>query len=123
MLSADMVKRRLIFDCMADPLRVSLLAGLTGVSPEGAEMEEEASAERLGAIAHLFPQLSVIAEWMAEAATALNLANVEADVIPPLFAEHMERLLFTAIQGSLVAAFSVLNDLGAINIPPEDGNG
>lgn len=115
-ITPDMVKRRLIYDCMADPTKVSALAGLVGVSEEGDEAEEEASLARLGAIAAIFPQLSVIAEWMAETATLLNLATVPQEQIPVEFMEHMNTMFFTVIQGSLVAAMSVLNDLGHISI-------
>jgi len=120
MVNADMVKRRLIFDCMADPMRVSALAGLIGVSEEGREKEEEASLERLGAIAALFPALSTMAEWMAETATVLNIENVERENIPPEFMEQLQTMFFTVIQGSLVAAVSVLNDLGMISVEVDD---
>lgn len=120
-VTADMVRRRLIYDCMADPLKVTGLTGLVGVSEEGEEVEQEASLQRLGAIAPLFPALSSIAEWMAEASTLLNLQNVEdKTIIPPEFMEHLNAMFFTVIQGSLVAAVSVLNDLGMISVEVED---
>lgn len=119
-VSADMVKRRLIFDCMADPQKVSALAGLVGVSDEGAEKEEEASQQRLGAIVPIFPALVTISEWMSETATVLNIEQVERSAIPPEFVEQLQAMFFTVIQGSLVAAMSVLNDLGMISITMEE---
>lgn len=116
----DMVKRRLIYDCMADPQGVSGLTGLMGVSEEGQEAEQEASLERLGAIAGLFPVLSTISEWMAETATLLNLQAVEQSIIPEEFMEQLQTMFFTVIQGSLVAAVSVMNDLGMITVEVEE---
>ena len=117
-ITAEQVRRRLIFDCMADPEKVSVLTGLVGVSDDGAEAEKAASLERLGAVAEVFPMLDTIAQWMADAASALNLENV--DEVPEAFREHMRTMFYSVIQGSLVAAFSVLNDLGIIGIYSED---
>lgn len=119
-VNADMVRRRLIFDCMSDPQKASALSGLIGVSPEGHEVEEAASLQRLGAIAPLFPALSSISEWMAETAALLNVQEVDPDQVPPEFMEHFQTMFFTVIQGSLVAAISVLNDLGMITIEMEE---
>ena len=113
-ITAEMMKRRVIFDCMEDPVRIGLLAGLVGVSEEGAEKEEEASMERMVAVAPLFPFLSQIAEWVSQAATILNLDGVTD--VPPYFPSLMEQMICTAVEAALMSAFSVLNDLDAIEI-------
>jgi len=121
MITADMVRRKVIFDCMADPQKAFVLTGMVGVSEEGAEKEEEDSLNRLAAVAPLVPILDTMADWLAETSVELQLAAVDPNDIPPAFREHMLAMFYTVIKGSLAASFSVLNDLGMIEIGGPDG--
>lgn len=114
-VSTDQVKRRIIFDSMADPQKGCSLMGLVGVSDEGEVKETEDSHRRLGDIGALIPALMVVAEWMAELSTNINVSNLEFDP-PAEFTEQMQTMLTSVLQGSLIATISVFNDLGMIKI-------
>lgn len=117
-VTADQVKRRIIFDSMADPQMACLMAGLVGVSEEGQAMEIEESQRRLYEVGPLIPGLMAVADWMADVATNINVSNLPFDP-PEDFVAQLREMLNTTIQGSLVATFSVFRDLGMISIPGE----
>lgn len=120
LVTSDMVKRRILFDSMADPLATAIAAGLVGVSDEGAKKEEEDSHRRLHAVAPIFPALASISGWLAEVAANVQVRNDEVEV-PDAFIHDMISMYETVIQGSLVATISVLNDLGMLTITqPEE---
>lgn len=116
MITADMLRRRIIFDCMADPQKAFLLAGMVGVSEDVAEKEEEESQRRLVGVGALLPILTTIASWLAETAMNFQLSSVAPEDIPDEFREHMAEMFYSVIQGSIVSTFSVLNDLDMIEI-------
>ncbi len=118
-VTADQVRRRLIFDSMADPERACSLVGMVGVSDEGRVKETEESHRRLGMVGPLIPGLMTVAEWTAEVATSINVSNLDFDP-PEEFVLQMQQMLTTVLQGGLVAAFSVFNDLGMISVTLED---
>lgn len=123
MITADMLKRKLIFDAMTDPARIFELIGLIGVSEEGAEFESEDSLRRLHGILPLLPLLEEISSWLAEIATTVQFSNLEGIVIPEGFMEQMNGMFNSVITGSLVSVLSVFTDLGLIKVvPPEEFN-
>lgn len=116
MLTKDMVKRRLLFDAMNDPIKASNIIGLIGVSEEGAEVELEESLRRLAKVGHIAPMLDDMAEWLADVATGLQASNLGGITVPDGFLEEMNAMFQSMLMGSLVGAFSVLNDLDVITI-------
>jgi hypothetical protein len=116
MITAEMLRRRIIFDCMADPQRAFLLAGMVGVSEDVAEKEEEESQRRVAEIGAVLPILTTISTWLAETAMNFQLQSVASEDIPEEFRDHMAQMFFSVVQGSLMSTFSVLNDLDMIDI-------
>ena len=121
-VTAEMVRRRIIFDCMADPQKAAILVGMVGTSVEGAQKEEEESCRRLVEIMPVLPMITTFSEWLAEVAMEFHLAAVDPENVPEEFRDHMAGMFFSIIQGSVTATVSVLNDLGMITVPPEGAN-
>jgi hypothetical protein len=116
MITADMLRRRIIFDCVADPQKAFALAGMVGVSEDVSEKEEEESQRRLVGIQPLLPILTTIASWLAETAMEFQLSSVDPEDIPQEFREHMAEMFFTVVQGALCSTLAVLADLDMIEI-------
>jgi hypothetical protein len=116
MITAEMLRRRIIFDCMADPQKAFLLAGMIGVSEDVAEKEEEESMRRLAGIEAILPILTTISSWLAETAMNFQLQSVAPEDIPDEFRDHMAGMFFSVVQGALCSTFAVLNDLDMIDI-------
>lgn len=116
MITSEMLRRRIIFDCMADPQKAFALAGMIGISDDVAEREEEESQRRLVGVQALMPILTTIAAWLAETAMNFQLSSVAPEDIPDEFREHMAEMFYSVIQGSIISTFSVLNDLDMIDI-------
>ena len=116
MISADMIKRKLIFDAMADPSYAMRLAGLSGMSQDVAEREQEESLRRLEAVIPIAQPVLQMTDWLAEWATQLQVNNLETMEVDPAFAAEMQIMYSHVIQGSVMAVLAVLVDLGILQI-------
>jgi hypothetical protein len=116
MISADMIKRKLIFDAMADPEAAMRLAGLIGMSPDVAEKENEESLRRLEGVIPIAQPVIQMTDWLAEWATQLQINNLESTEVHPAFAAEMQIMYSHVIQGSVMAVLAVLVDLDILQI-------
>lgn len=116
MISADMIKRKLIFDAMADPSYAMRLAGLSGMSPDVAEREQEESLRRLEAVIPIAQPVLQMTDWLAEWATQLQINNLESTEVDPAFGAEMQIMYSHVIQGSVMAVLAVLVDLDILQI-------
>jgi hypothetical protein len=108
--------REIIYDAMLTPVEgIAEAMGLPPISAEVAEMEEQASEERLHNIAALLPFIDAHADIAARIATSAYLLDEENSEEPP--AEHLEQLthLFKMVAlSSAVSCVSTLVNIGLI---------
>lgn len=117
-VTADMLKRRLIYDAMEDPASVLALLDMVGDSAEGAPMEHRASEARLESVEPLQPLLNEMSSWMAEVATRVQTeGNPHADEI----IDDMYQMFLGVVRCSVFSILSVLFDLGLIHPGSEVG--
>lgn len=117
-----MIKRKLIFDAMADPQTAMRLLGLVGVSEDVAEKEQEESLRRLSAVMPIAAPVIQMTEWLAELSTQIQVNNLDGYVPSPEFAVEMQFMYAHVIQGSVMAVLAILFDLGLIKINYPGGN-
>lgn len=114
MITPQMIRRRLIFDAMGDPVRTCQLVGMLSTGDDGDRAEQAASQARLTRVLPLYPTLLGIAEWLAETATVTQLDSQE--FVPEGFDVDLLEMYRTVITSSIVSTVSVLADLGVIRV-------
>lgn len=117
LVTPQMIRRRLIFDAMGDPVKTCQLVGMLSTGDDGDRAEQEASRRRLSHVLPLYPVLLGMSEWLAETATATQLENQE--FLPEDFDVELLEMYRTIISSSVVSTISVLADLGIIKVNPQ----
>jgi len=105
---------------------MSLLLGLSPMSDEVAEHEEEDSDIRVSKIDHLLPVLFAFSTTMAEAAVAHQKAHIEDEAeddeesilshLPPEIWDATQGMFTTVSMNTLVGAVSQLVDMGFLEV-------
>jgi hypothetical protein len=104
---------------------MSILMGLSPMSDDVAEHEEQDSDARVDKIDHLIPILFAFSTTMAQAAVAHQKAHVEDDLededsifanLPPEIWDSSQTMFTTISMNTLVGAISQLVDMGFLTI-------
>lgn len=97
--------------------------GLTRVSEEGASKERDDSDKRIEKIAYLFPFLDHVSNLTAETVAFSQEQAMLEDGVPISEVEHdltiVKRVYKAIALSSLMASFSIANELSFINTNPD----
>ena len=108
--------REIIYDSMMNPTEdIANLMGLPPISPEVADMEEQASESRLSNIAELIPFIDAHADIAAKIATSAYMLDEENK--EDMSQENLEQLttLFRMVSlAASISCVSTLNNIGLI---------
>lgn len=115
-----MLKRRLIYNAVPfeQAEDTCVTAGLTRSSPDGEEMEKKASVDRYRRLAPIMPVVSVLAQSLAEVATAVSIETLEDNIegVPEELKQNIAVMSSANMHSTLISALSVLADLGFIEV-------
>ena len=108
--------REIIYDAMLNPVEgIAESMGLPPISDDVAEMEAQASEERLHNIAPLIPFIDAHADIAAKIATAAYLLEEgNADDVSPEQLDQLTHLFRMVALSSAVSCVSTLNNIGLI---------
>lgn len=108
--------REIIYDAMLTPIEgIAEAMGLPPISDEVAEMEAQASEERLSNIAVLLPFIDAHADIAARIATSAYLLDEEnSEEVAPEQLEQLTHLFRMVALASAVSCVSTLTNIGLI---------
>src|SRR5687767_227116 len=113
MITPDMLKRRVIWDAIEDPLKACTLLGMLGMGDDGDRAESEASQARLANVGLLIPLLTEFSKWLSSLATMIQ---VEGQDVNQEFVDQMSLMFFSIVQSAVIASTSVMVDLGLLEV-------
>lgn len=115
-LTEDMLKRRVLVDCVLDVNKVSQMVGLFPMSKEQHDQESLDSASRMSEIVELLPVLDRIADWVSEVATGIQ---IEGAGVPPdsEFAQKFHLMFHSVVSMALFTSTANLVEMGALELP------
>jgi len=115
-----MLKRRLIYNAVPseDAEKTCEIAGLNKISSEVEDMEKKASLARYQRLVPIMPVVSILAESLAEVATAVSIDNLKEaiDGIPEELKQNIAVMSSANMHSTLISALSVLVDLGFVEV-------
>ncbi len=108
--------REIVYDTMLTPTEdIAMSMGLPPISPEVADMEEQASQDRLTKIADLLPFIDAHADIAAKIATsAYMLDEMNTEEILPEQLSQLHHLFKTISLSAAVSCVSTLMNIGLI---------
>lgn len=108
--------REIIYDAMMDPIEgIAEALGLPPISEDVADMEAQASEDRLHNIAGLLPFIDAHADIVAKISTSAYMLDEENDGdISSEQIDHLNHLFRMVALSSAVSCVSTLNNIGLI---------
>jgi len=110
--------RGFILDSQIDnPHELALALGCSKISEDVAEMEEDASDERIDKISYLAPLLIFFAKTIAEGLIESQRKDTPVDEIPPEIWANTKRLIEHTAISAMTGSVTQLVDLGLLEVP------
>ena len=110
--------REFILDSQLDnPHEIAVILGCSKISEEVAEMEENASDNRVEVVAHLSPFILFFTKTLAEGLIESQRGESEQEDIPNEIWLNTKRMLEHTATSAVVGTIAQMVDLGLLQIP------